>query len=63
MLVESLRRVIDKQKVEIDSLNRQNDRFNKNHAKGNHEPALRAKVTQLESIIHNYEMQDVNLDE
>lgn len=62
-MIESLRRVIDKQKVENDALKRQNDRLEKTNSKGNNEPALRQKIEQLELIVHSYEMKEVNLTE
>lgn len=63
MLVESLKRVIEKLKIENDYLKKENAQYSGVGEKVNLEKSLRTKISNLETVIHSYEMKDVNLDE
>lgn len=63
LVIEMLRRVQDKQKVEIDALKRTNERLTAANAKVGNDAELRIKIGQLERVIHSYEMRDVNVGE
>ena len=63
MLVESLKRVIEKLKTENDYLKKENSKHSGVGEKVNMEKSLRTKINNLETVIHSYEMKDVNLDE
>lgn len=63
MLVESLKRVIEKLKIENDHLKKENAQYSGVGEKVNLEKSLRTKISNLETVIHSYEMKDVNLDE
>lgn len=63
MLVESLKRVIEKQKTENDSLRRQNDQQEKHKDKLKSEKQLRQRIETLELELHSYEMKDIHLDD
>ncbi len=61
--LEQLRRVCDKQRVEIDALRKANERLETLTAKGSNEPQLKQKVEMLERVVHSYEMADVRTGE
>lgn len=63
LVIETLRRVSDKQKVEIDALKKANEKLQTANAKAGNDAELRVKIGQLERVIHSYEMRDVNLGE
>jgi len=63
MVVESLKRVVEKLKVENEQLKKENAKYSGVGEKVNLEKSLRTKISNLETIIHSYEMKDVNLDE
>ena len=63
MLVESLKRVIEKQKIECENLRKLNARFEGHSDKLASEKAMKQKINNLEQTIHSYEMKEVNLDE
>lgn len=63
MLVESLKRVIEKQKSENEALKKQIDSFEKHSEKLKSEKQLRQKIESLTQEVHSYEMKDVNMDE
>ncbi len=63
MVVESLKRVIDKQKTEADELRKQLDQHDKVRDKLKSEKQLRQKIETLEMEVHNHEMRDLSLDE
>lgn len=63
VVIETLRRVSDKQKVEIEAIKKQNEKLQASMAKAGDDAALRVKISQLERVIHTYEMRDVNLGE
>ena len=56
IVVEQLKRVIEKQKMEIESLQRSNSSWEQQNVKKTNEPALRMKIEQLERLVHSYEM-------
>jgi hypothetical protein len=55
--------VVDKQRVELEALRKQNDRLETLTAKGTNEPALKQKIEMLERVVHSYEMADVKTGE
>lgn len=63
LVIETLRRVSDKQKVEIDALRKANDSLEKKMSKTSNDAELKVKIGQLERVIHSYEMRDVNVGE
>lgn len=63
MLIESLKRVIEKQKSENDVLKKQIESVDKHQDKLKSEKQLRQKIESLEFELHSYEMRDVNMDE
>ena len=63
MLVETLKRVIEKQKIECENLRKQNAKFEGHSDKLVSEKAMKQKINNLEQIIHSHEMKEVNLDE
>lgn len=62
-LVESLKRVIEKQKTETDALKKTIDAQEQRGEKLKSEKQLRQRIESLEQELHAYEMKDVNLDE
>ena len=63
MLVESLKRVIEKQKVENEQLARKVEEGLGRQDKLKSEKQLRQKIESLSQEVHSYEMKDINLDE
>lgn len=63
MLVESLKRVIEKQKTEVESLKLQIEAHEKRADKLKSEKQLRQRIESLEAEVHSYEMKDVNVGE
>lgn len=63
MLVESLKRVIEKQKTEADALKKTIDAQEQRGEKLKSEKQLRQRIESLEQELHAYEMKDVNVDE
>jgi predicted RNase H-like nuclease (RuvC/YqgF family) len=63
MLVESLKRVVEKQKAENEALKRQAEQQEKHGEKLRSEKQLRQRVEALELEVHSYEMKDINLSE
>lgn len=63
MLVESLKRVIEKQKVENEQLARKVEEGVGRQDKLKSEKQLRQKIESLSQEVHSYEMKDINLDE
>ena len=63
MLVETLKRVIEKQKIECENLRKQNAKFEGHSDKLVSEKAMKQKINNLEHINHSHEMKEVNLDE
>jgi len=65
-VIDTLRRVIDKQKVELDDLRKKNSQMSVKIGDGTsaQEAAqLRRKVEGLEQALHSAEMREVNSDE
>ena len=62
-VVEQLKRVIDKQRIEIERLSKLKEQLEAQVTKKSNEPKLRQRVEQLERQVHSYEMQEVNVDE
>ena len=63
MLVESLKRVIEKQKTESDALKKQLAELEARQEKLKSEKQLRQRIETLEAEVHSYEMKDVNVGE
>jgi len=63
MLVESLKRVIEKQKAEAESLKKQITQYESRTEKLKSEKQLRQRIESLEQELHSYEMKDVNVGE
>ena len=63
LLVESLKRVIEKQKTEADALRKQVEVQELRTDKLKSEKQLRQRIETLEQELHAYEMKDVNVDE
>lgn len=63
LLVDSLKRVIEKLKTENEYLKKENAKYSGVGEKQNVEKSLRTKISNLETIIQSHEMKDVNLDE
>lgn len=63
MLVESLKRVIEKQKIECEALRRESSKGAGQKDKVVSEKALRQKINNLEQLVHSHEMKEVNVDE
>lgn len=63
IVVEQLKRVIDKQKIEIEKLHKNNEHLENQNLKRTNEPKLRMRIEQLERQVHSYEMQEINVDE
>lgn len=63
MLVESLKRVVEKLKIENEHLKKENSKHSGVGEKVNLEKSLRTKISNLETVIQSHEMKDVNLDE
>jgi cell division protein FtsB len=63
LLVESLKRVIEKQKTEADALKKQVEVQEQRTDKLKSEKQLRQRIETLEQELHAYEMKDVNVDE
>lgn len=63
MVIESLKRVIEKQKTENDNLQRQLDQHEKKNEKLRSEKTMRQKIENLEQEVHSYEVKDVNMGE
>ena len=63
MLVESLKRVIEKQKAENEALRKQAAAAESQQEKLKSEKQMRQKIEHLETEVHHYEMKDVNLAE
>ncbi len=63
MLVESLKRVVEKQKIECENLRKQNAKFEGHSDRFASEKAMKQKISNLEQMIHSHEMKEVNLDE
>lgn len=63
MLVESLKRVVEKLKIENEALKKENSKHSGVGEKVNLEKSLRTKIANLETVIQSHEMKDVNLDE
>lgn len=61
--MESLKRVVEKLKVENDHLKKENSKYSGVGEKVNLEKSLRTKISNLETVIQSHEMKDVNLDE
>lgn len=62
-MVESLKRVIEKQKTEVDSLKKQLEVHEQRVDKLKSEKQLRQRIESLEQELHSYEMKDVNVGE
>lgn len=63
LVVESLRRVIEKQLVEIDLLKRQNEKYATVVSKKSNEPALLNKISALEQELDAYLKQETNQED
>lgn len=63
LLVESLKRVIEKQKTESDALKRELTTLQSRGDKLVSEKQLRQRIEALEQELHSYEMKDVNVGE
>jgi DNA repair exonuclease SbcCD ATPase subunit len=63
MLVESLKRVIEKQRAEADALKQQVHQHEQRTEKLKSEKQLRQRIEALEAELHSYEMKDVNVGE
>jgi len=63
MLVESLKRVIEKQKSENEALKKQIEWSEKHQEKLKSEKQMRQKIEHLSQEVHHYEMKDLNLAE
>ena len=63
MLVESLKRVIEKQKVENEQLKQQMEVQERHREKLKSEKQLKQKIESLEQEVHAHEMRDVHMDE
>lgn len=63
MLVESLKRVIEKLKTENEHVKKELAKHSGVGEKVNLEKSLRTKISNLETVIQHHEMKDVNLDE
>ena len=63
MLVESLKRVIEKQKAENEALRKQAAAAEGQQEKLKSEKQMRQKIEHLETEVHHYEMKDLNLAE
>jgi len=63
LLVESLKRVIEKQKVENDQLKQKLERGERFKEKLGSEKAIRQRMEELEVKVQNYEARDVNMHE
>ena len=62
MLVESLKRVIEKLRTECEALKAENAKSAGQTGKVVSEKALRQKISNLEQLVHSHEMKEVNLD-
>lgn len=65
-VIDTLRRVIDKQKVELDNTRKENEQMKGKIGDVNSAQAatqLRRKVEGLEQALHSAEMKEVNMDE
>ena len=65
-VIDTLRRVIDKQKVEMDNLRRENQHMKDKTGDANSAQEanqLRRRVEGLEQALHSAEMKEVNMDE
>ncbi len=58
-IVEQLKRVVEKQKVEIENLTKSNESLKSQTQRGSDEPALKQKVEMLENIVKGYETAEV----
>ncbi len=63
MVIEALKRVIDKHQTENDNLQRQLDSHEKTTDKLKSEKTLRQKIDNLTQVVHSHELKDVNLGE
>mmetsp|Transcript_24353 Transcript_24353/g.37702 ORF Transcript_24353/g.37702 Transcript_24353/m.37702 type:complete len:174 (+) Transcript_24353:7907-8428(+) len=63
MLVESLKRAIEKLRTENEVLKKENAKTAGQSGKVSSEKALRQKISNLEQLVHSYEMKEINLDE
>lgn len=63
MLVESLKRVIEKQKTEAEAIKKQLEMAEARQEKLKSEKQLRQRIESLEQELHSYEMKDVNVGE
>jgi len=63
VLVESLKRVIDKLKTENDALKKENQKVLGHDQKIASEKSMKQKISNLEQMVHSYQMKEVNLDE
>ena len=63
LVIDSLRRVIAKQKVQLDKVNKENAKISKKLEASGNEPALRRNIEELEQALHSQQMKEVNNDE
>lgn len=63
MVIESMKRVVEKQKTENDNLSTKLEQTGKYQDKVKSEKQLRQRIEQLEQALHSYEMKDINMDE
>ena len=62
-VIENLKRVIDKQRVELDSTKRTNSTLNERVERSANEPALRRRIEELSQALHSAQMKEVNTEE
>jgi len=63
LVIDSLKRVIDKQKVQLEKTNKENAHMGEKLKQSGNEPALRRRIEELEQALHSQQMKEVNNDE
>jgi chromosome segregation ATPase len=59
-VIDTLRRVIDKQRNEVDSFRKENTELNQKLENSANEPAMRRRIEALEQALHSSEMKETN---
>ena len=53
LVIDSLKRVIDKQKVQLEKTNKENAQMSEKLKQSGNEPALRRRIEELEQALHS----------
>ena len=59
-MIDTLRKVIDKQRNEVDKFRKENTELNQKLESSANEPAMRRRIEALEQALHSAEMKETN---